>query len=235
VEERLGGGDAHENVCQLGSGGFAADGDAGGVAAEGRDVVLDPIERGDEVAEGVVGAAGVVGAEEGLEIEEAEDAKAIGDGDAEDALLGEDGAVVHGLEGVAAGKAAAVDPDVDGEGAFGGRGPEVEVEAVFAVVDAGFAGLHGGGGETGGVALGGPGFDGDGCAEAERADGRLGEGNAAEDGHAGGLLAAEGAGGGVEGDGGCIGEGVERGAKGEGSEGGGGEELAAREAWRHGV
>ncbi len=59
---------------ELGAGGLPANCDAGGVAAEGSDVVLDPFERGDEVAQSVVGGAVVFGAEERAEIEEAEDA-----------------------------------------------------------------------------------------------------------------------------------------------------------------
>ena len=63
VEERLGRGNAHEDVREFGAGGFAPDGDAARIAAEGGNIVLDPFERGDEVAEGVVGGAAVFSAE----------------------------------------------------------------------------------------------------------------------------------------------------------------------------
>src|SRR5208282_5132996 len=130
-----------------------ADGDAGRVAAEGRDVALDPFERGDQVAKGVVRGAVVFGAEERAEIKEAEDSEAVGNGHADDALAGELGAVVDGLEGVAGDIASAVDPDEDRERAFALGRPDVEVKAVLAVVDGRLAcswlvlPLHGGGGE----------------------------------------------------------------------------------------
>ncbi len=180
VEEGLGFGESHEGGGGFGTGGLATDGDAGGVAAEGGDVLLDPVKGLDEIAEGVVGGVGEVGAEKRAEVHEAEDAEAVGDGDEDDAFVGEGGAVEDGREGLPAGVAAAVNPDEDGMRAGGGGGPEVEVEAVFALWDVGGAGLHGGGGEAGGVADAGPGLGRLRWAEAERADRGLGEGDAAE-------------------------------------------------------
>ena len=69
MEERLGRGNAHEDVGELGAGSLA-NGDAVGIAPKGGDVLLDPFERGHEIAEGVVGGAVVFGPEQRAEVEE---------------------------------------------------------------------------------------------------------------------------------------------------------------------
>ena len=48
--------------------------------------------------------------------------------------MGEIGAVIQGLEGVAPGEASSMNPDKDRKGSAPFRGPDVEVEAVFAVL-----------------------------------------------------------------------------------------------------
>ena len=190
VEERLGGGNAHEDVGELGAGGLAPNGDAVGIAAKGGDVVLNPFERGHEIAEGVVGGAVVFRARsspEEAEVEKAKDSQAVRQGDGDDALAGELRSVMDWTEGMAADVASAVDPDEDRERAFAFRSPDVEVEAVFAMNEglfakgSAFAPLHRRGGEAGRVALAGPGFARNGRAKAERPDGRLGKRHAAED------------------------------------------------------
>jgi hypothetical protein len=66
--------------------------------------------------------------------EEAEDAEAVVHGDDDYVAGGEELTVLTVLGGAAAGEAAAVDPDHDGEGAgfCVGGGPDVKGEAVFA-------------------------------------------------------------------------------------------------------
>ena len=177
-------GDGHEGGGGFCAGGLAADGDAVGVSPEGGDVVVHPAECEYEIAEGVVGAVGVGETEERLEIHEAEDAETVGDGDEHDVFTREEGAVEDRREGLAAGVAAAVDPDEDGVRTGGGGCPEIEVEAVFALGDGGLVGLHGRGTEAGCVAGAGPWFGGKRGEKAQRADGGLGEGDAAEDAHA---------------------------------------------------
>ncbi len=104
-----------------------------GIATEGTDVLLYPRERSHQVIQSIVRGSGVSLAEEGLAIQEAEDAEPIGDRDTDDAFACEVGAVIQGLEGTAAGESSSMNPDKDREGYATFRGPDVELEAVFAV------------------------------------------------------------------------------------------------------
>lgn len=117
----------------LAAGGLAKDGDALRVAAEGRDVVLDPLQ-----GEALVEVASVLGALGDLRgVGEAEDVGAVVDGDDDNVLGdGEGAAVVDGQAGGAELEVAREDPEHDG--LLGGRGrggrrEDVEVEAVLAL------------------------------------------------------------------------------------------------------
>lgn len=114
---------------------LAGDRDVAGVAAERRDVALDPVQRRDLVEQAEVDrAAGVLALERRVR-EEAEVAEAIVDRDHHEALARERRAVVHRRRAVADAEAAAVDPHQDRRVRPGtGRGPDVEVEAVLAGV-----------------------------------------------------------------------------------------------------
>ena len=103
-----------------------------GVAAERRDVVAYPLERGDLVEQADVARAGPTGVDL-AQLEEAEGAQAVVHGDEHDAVLRERGPVVQRRRARAHLEAAAVDPDHDGQ-RLGGRrvgGPHVQVEAVL--------------------------------------------------------------------------------------------------------
>ena len=86
-EQALGPGHGQERADAHGAGRLAEDRDVGRVAAEGRDVVAHPLERGDLVEQAEVRIA--VG-----EVEEALGADAVVDRHADDAVAGEAAAVV---------------------------------------------------------------------------------------------------------------------------------------------
>ncbi len=138
AEEAAGEGRGHEDGGVDAAGGFAEEGDVGGIATEGCDVLLHPAESGDLVEEAVVAGAvvGRLGGELGVG-EEAHDAEAIVDGDEDYAMGGEDGAVVCGLRAAADAVASSMQPDHDGEMRAGLERwcPDVEVEAVFGGVE----------------------------------------------------------------------------------------------------
>lgn len=117
----------------LGAGGLAEEGDVGGVAAELFDVGADPGESGGLVEQAVVsgGVVGALGGEGGVG-EEAEDAETVVHGDDDDVAVSEELAVLTALGGASVAKAAAVDPEHDGE-VFGfGGSPDVKGKAVLA-------------------------------------------------------------------------------------------------------
>jgi hypothetical protein len=90
------------------AGGLAGDGDAGGVAAERGDVVLDPLQREELVEQAPVGwGAGQVG--------ETFHAQPVVDRHADDAVTRERGPVIGPHRVRAGAERAAVDPDHDGQ------------------------------------------------------------------------------------------------------------------------
>ena len=176
--------DSEQSGCDLSTGGLATYRDLRGISAERRDVLVHPMECGDQVAGAVVRAVGIARAEQRLEIHEAEDTEAIGKCDEDDTSPSEAGSVKDGCKGAATGEAAAVDPDKNGVWPFASGRPDVEVEAILAAGNAGIGFLHGLGGELCGVAHAREGLERDGGTKTQRADRRLGEGNAAEDANA---------------------------------------------------
>ena len=95
AEQSSGQGRSHQRTNRGGSGGFAADGHFGGIASKRGDVALDP-PQGRHLIQHAVVAGRLVrrfGGEFGMG-EEAEHAEPVIDGDHDDALLGEVGAVV---------------------------------------------------------------------------------------------------------------------------------------------
>ena len=108
-----------------------------GIAAEGRDVPLHPLQAGDQVQEAVVAGSLVRRFRAQLRMrEEAERPHAVVDADEHDTLAREVLAVVDRAGGGAEGEAAAVDPDEHRNAVARrpGRRPDVEVEAVLAHV-----------------------------------------------------------------------------------------------------
>src|SRR5271168_251026 len=93
----------------------------------------------------------------------------------------------------------AVDPDEDRERPFTTGRPDIQVKAVLTVAQGwlvqlgrgSFMPLHRRGSETGCIQFARPGFDRERRPEAERADGRFGEGHAAKDLHSASGLAAQ--------------------------------------------
>ena len=110
--------------------------DVVGIAAELRNVALDPLQRGDLIEKTVVArrAMGRLGRQFGMR-EEAQRADAVVEIDEDDALFGEVFAAVHRHPAGAEGEAAAVDVDDHRQLCSGLRGParpHVEVEAILA-------------------------------------------------------------------------------------------------------
>ena len=136
VEQALGQGAEQQTGHTEGAGGFAAQGDVFGIAAKGFDVFPHPLQRLNLVEEAeVADAAGFLC--HGPEGQKAEGAEAVVKGHDHHAPLGHVGAVEHELGAGAGGKAAAVDVDVNGAffPGLGGRGPDVEVQAVLTFSD----------------------------------------------------------------------------------------------------
>ena len=114
-----------------GTGALAHDGHLGGIAAESRDILLDPLETFDHVQKAVVaGNPPLVLGGKFRQGQEAQGAGPVFKTDKHDALLGELAAV---LAGVAGDEAAAVDPNQHGELFLGrfGRGLDVQEQAVL--------------------------------------------------------------------------------------------------------
>ena len=171
--ERRGAQHAHGDAA----GGLAEDGHVAGVAAELGDIVLHPLQTGDLVEETIVAAHAVrILGRQFRQGQESELAHAVSHAHDDDALLGEQSTVVIG--GCAAGEAAAVDPDHHGQFLLRalGRGPYVQVQAVFAAAFA--VTLHRIGAEFLAFADAVPGHDGLGRLPAEIAHRRRGERNA---------------------------------------------------------
>ena len=99
---------------------------------------MDPLERGDLVHHAVVAGLALLGRQFGVG-QEAEGAQAVVDGDEDDAPL-RPFVSVHGhFVAVAVHECAAVDPEGDGKSGFRladglGRGPDVQVQAVLALL-----------------------------------------------------------------------------------------------------
>ncbi len=108
------------------------------IAAEGRDVVAHPLQRGDLIEDAVVAGRRRtrLGGQRRMR-EEAHRPEAIVDGDQHDALLRQRGAVVPGSRAGAGHQRAAVDPHHDRPRLVGllGRAPDVEEEAVLVALD----------------------------------------------------------------------------------------------------
>ena len=180
---------AHQERHGEGAGRLTHDVDAVRVSAESCDVVLDPLDGGHLIQETVVATACI--GRFGREVrvgEEAEDTFAVVGGDADNAFLGDGGTVVAGLTAGAGHQAAAVEVDEHRQavGCGFGRGPYIEVQAVFAAAGAAevhvaeYIGLHGVVAELLGGAYACPFLNGLGSLPAEFSHGCLGEGNAQE-------------------------------------------------------
>ena len=165
----------------------------GRVSAEPGDVLLDPLESGDQVEEGVVPGGVMRGF--GCELrmrQEPEDPESVLDRDDDhpvprQALAVERRLDATGAQSRAAGVAAAVDPHHHGLLRRGRplRRPDVEEETVFLALDRRVPVpvsivLRAGGSVLSGVAHTGPGVDGHGWFPPQVADGRRGEGNPLE-------------------------------------------------------
>mmetsp|Transcript_120775 Transcript_120775/g.376084 ORF Transcript_120775/g.376084 Transcript_120775/m.376084 type:complete len:459 (+) Transcript_120775:183-1559(+) len=137
VEVRPRGLDAEQLRDGAGTRGLAEDGHARRVAAEGRRVLLDPLERGDVVEEAPIsGRARRVAAPERVAAEETKGAEAVLHHKDDYVLRGGQGCAVI-LGGRAADEATAVDPDHDRARApVGGGRVDVHVEAVLGVAGA---------------------------------------------------------------------------------------------------
>ena len=115
--------------------GLAEDRHVRGIAAEARDVVPHPLERGDDVEQTHVSRCRVLLAADGREVEEADRADAVVEADDDDIVACEVLSVVdvHLVAG-AGGEAAAVQPDHDGALATVEAGsPDVQAQTVFAL------------------------------------------------------------------------------------------------------
>ncbi len=117
--------------CRAGR--LAEDGDAVRIAAEGRDILLHPLQRRDLVEDALVAVDLALGGQFGMR-EEAEDAQTIVQRHHDDAVTRHVHAVIERLLGRTAVIAAAMDPYHDRKRLALGlrRRPDVEVEAVFA-------------------------------------------------------------------------------------------------------
>jgi hypothetical protein len=144
MEEACGCGHRHQGRALGSSARLAEDEDAGGVSAEGGDVVANPFERKDEIELSCVAGVAKKVAQgrrgEFREVKVAEQIEAMVESDDDRiSTTGEPNAIVDRPIGGAGGVGSAV--DVDQNRAFAvieGRSPDVEVEAVFAVDRVGF-------------------------------------------------------------------------------------------------
>ncbi len=125
----------HQTQDADAAGRFAEDGDALGIAAEGRDIAFDPAKTFDLVEQAVVARnLGVRFLAERRMRQETEKAQTIIDRDDHTAQPGERFAVVDRLGGGSDDEAAAMNPVENGE-LFGfvlGRRPDVDEQAIFA-------------------------------------------------------------------------------------------------------
>ena len=170
-----------------GAGRLATDGHLPGVAAEVGDVVVDPLQRGDLVADAVVLRSGEGGVEV-AELHEAEHAEPVVDGHDDDVTLPSERGAVVGVAGTG-GVGAAVDPEEHrAAGPVRRRGVDVEEEAVLVPNDVarrqgarrGPGDLGRRGAETGGVVDAVPPADGYRWREAASPGGWLGVADAEE-------------------------------------------------------
>ena len=187
VEEPGSRGHGEQRQHAAGAGRLAEDGDPLGVATEGGDVVTHPFQGGHLIEEPDVGGGRRV-----VEDHEAEGAEAVVDRDHDRVGGGrQPGAVVDAERPRAQRVGPAVDPHHHRSGpVVGGGGPDVQRQAVVALVGAAHAGheavegptdrLPGGRPVARGVALAVPGGGGGGGSPAEIAGGRGGEGHAEE-------------------------------------------------------
>ena len=132
MEETLGRRHGEQGADFARAAGLTVDRDIVGVAAEVRDVVLDPLQRGDTIGDAYVGgfreSAAFIG-----EIQESEGIEAVIDGDLDDVVLPRQVcAIVDGVAAVTAGEATTVKPHHDGALALQAVGPDVESQAIFA-------------------------------------------------------------------------------------------------------
>ena len=124
-----------ERGGEIRAGRFAEHRHVAGVAAEGRDVALHPLQRHDGVEHAVVAGDLRLRFRRELGVrEEAERAEAVVQRDDDGAFAREAVARVARLGARAAGEAAAVQPDHDGPAVVRrvGRRPDVQIEAVLA-------------------------------------------------------------------------------------------------------
>ena len=187
---------ADQHRLERRAGGLADQRHASRIAAERRDVRLHPLERGGQVHHAVVAGRVAAGFLRQLRMRvEPERPEAVVVGDEDDALLRERFAVVAWQRSGAAGERAAVAPDHHGQLRRGGRrrGPDVDVEAVFArrrrrrrafaAAAAAATALHAARTERLGLAHAVPLRRGLRRLPAQRADRRRGEGDALEHAH----------------------------------------------------
>ena len=179
-------GTASSAATRAPTGGLAEDGDPVRVPAEGRDAVAHPLQRGDLVEQAPVGRRA-------LDLAEALESHPVVEGHHDDAAVAcEPPAVVLGQARHADLVAAALDPHHDRQArtGLGVRRPHVDRQPVVIRrrrrrrVHAEVAGLRRWGPERGGLAHPAPRPGRPRGGEAELTDRRLGERDAAEDGHA---------------------------------------------------
>lgn len=116
----------------LGPGRLAPDRYPTGIAAKGGNGLLNPEERRDDVAQGVVAAAAEILAEDAPGFEETEQAEPMADGNTGDAGSGEGSAIIDRPAGAADDLAAAMQPDEHRVRPSSSRRPDVEIKAVLA-------------------------------------------------------------------------------------------------------
>jgi hypothetical protein len=115
------------------AGRLAHDGNVGGIATEGGNVPLHPLQPRDQVHDSVVARAAVAGFPCQLRMrEETQCAQPVGQVHAHHTLSCQPLARIVGHAGRAHIEAAAVDPHDHGQVATGGRCPDVEVQAILA-------------------------------------------------------------------------------------------------------
>src|ERR1700733_2346622 len=122
----------HERARRMRTGGFASDRDLVGIASEGGDVTLDPLQRGDKVEKAVGAGRMMLGLGGELRMgEEAQRMEPVVHGDDNDAARGVKRAVVARFGARADDKAAAMNPDHHRQARFcpgSSRRPDVEKE-----------------------------------------------------------------------------------------------------------
>src|ERR1700678_1701457 len=134
-EQSLGERGGHERARRLRTGGLARDRDLVGIAAEGRNVALDPHQRCDEVVQAVIAGRAMLrlGGEFGMR-EKTKRVETMIDGDDDDAAPGQTRAVIAWLGAGADDEAAAVNPNHYRQTRAcpgSGRRPGVEVKAIL--------------------------------------------------------------------------------------------------------